>query len=98
MNGGPEWVEIHPLNAPNNIFQTSDLERTDLAGDVEVGPMTNNMYGSDPFVASFHYLRFGVLETMDDCGTMSLTSTLNPSMAPSRNPTQVRVQSTWITV
>ena len=83
--GTTAWSSIHALNAPSNLFQVNDLERTDLLGDLEVGIMTNSMYGSNPFVATFDYIRFGALGSMDDCGSFEFGSdplTGSPSSSP----------------
>lgn len=97
VSAAPEWLEIHPLNAPVNPFNTEDLQRTDLEGDLEVGLMTNNMsFGSpnsDPFVANFQYVRFGHLSSMSDCGSIDLSPsalpTSSPVPPPTANPSQV---------
>ena len=83
--GTTSWSSIHALNAPSNPFQVNDLERTDLLGDLEVGIMTNSMYGSNPFVATFDYIRFGALGSLDDCGSFGFgfdPFTGSPSSSP----------------
>jgi hypothetical protein len=81
--GTTAWSSIHALNAPNNLFQENDLERTDLLGDLEVGMMTNSMFGSNAFEAIFDYIRFGALGSMDECGSFEFDPlTDSPSSSP----------------
>lgn len=87
---GTGWSEIHPLNAPSNPFDTNDLDRPDLSGDLQAGIMTNSMgygTGGDPFVATFEYIRFGTLVGMGDCSTLVLGESEPPTNAPSPTPT-----------
>lgn len=64
--GSTSWSEIHPLNPPALYSRKPDLVRTDMRGDLDVGIMTNTLMGTDPFVASFDYIRFGALTSMED--------------------------------